>query len=61
MAADDKIYLISREGVTVVIGHGTTLEELAVNRLDEPVDASPAIVGNRLIMRGAKHLYCIAE
>lgn len=61
VAADDKIYFTSREGVTVVVKHGTTLEELSVNRLGEPVDASPAIVGDRLIIRGAKHLYCIAE
>ncbi len=61
VAAGDKIYFTSRDGVTTVIRHGTKLEELAVNELGEPVDASPAIVGDRLIIRSAAHLYCIGN
>jgi hypothetical protein len=34
---------------------------LAVNKIDETVNASPAIVDNQLLLRGDKHLYCIAE
>ena len=34
---------------------------LALNKLDNAVDASPAIVGSQLFMRGKKHLYCIEE
>jgi hypothetical protein len=33
---------------------------LAVNELGETIDASPAIVGNELYIRGESHLYCIA-
>jgi outer membrane protein assembly factor BamB len=61
VAAGDKIYFTSRDGVTVVIRHGNALEELAVNKLGEPVDASPAIVGDELLIRSAEHLYCIAD
>jgi outer membrane protein assembly factor BamB len=61
VAARGRIYLASREGTTAVIEHGPTLEILAVNGLDETIDASPAIVGNELIIRGENHLYCIAE
>lgn len=61
VAADGRIYFSSREGNTVVIKHAPELEVLASNRLDEAIDASPAIVGKDLILRGENHLYCIAE
>jgi hypothetical protein len=37
------------------------LEVLATNRLDDRFDASPAITGNKLILRGQEHLYRIAS
>ncbi len=61
VAANDKIYFTSRDGVTVVIRHGSVLEELAINKLGEPVDASSAIVNDSLLIRGAEHLYRIAD
>lgn len=61
VSAADRIYFTSREGVTTVIRHGSQYEELAVNKLGEPVDASPAISGNQIFIRAAEHLYCIAE
>jgi outer membrane protein assembly factor BamB len=33
---------------------------LATNKLDDPIDASPAIVGWQMFLRGKRHLYCIA-
>jgi outer membrane protein assembly factor BamB len=61
VAAADRIYFTSRDGVTTVIRHSKTLEELAVNKLGESVDASPAIIGDSLLIRGAEHLYRISE
>jgi outer membrane protein assembly factor BamB len=61
VAAQGRIYFSSREGTTVVLEHGPTLKVLATNVLDEPIDASPAIVENEIIVRGETHLYCIAE
>jgi outer membrane protein assembly factor BamB len=61
VAAQDRIYLSSREGMTVVIEHGPELKILADNPLDEAIDASPAVVGNEIIIRGENHLYCIAQ
>jgi outer membrane protein assembly factor BamB len=61
VAAGDKVYFTSRDGVTTVIRHGASFEELSINKLGEPVDASPAIVGNSMLIRGAEHLYRIAE
>lgn len=60
IAVADRIYFTSREGVTTVIKHGENYEELAVNKLDEPVDASPAVSGDRIFIRSDKHLFCIA-
>lgn len=59
VAADDKIYFCSREGNVVVIKPGPQLDVLAVNEMNEEIDASPALVGNRIYLRGAKHLFCI--
>lgn len=61
VGAEGRIYFCSREGTTVVLKHAPKLEVLATNILDEPIDASPAIVGNELFVRGENHLYCIAE
>ena len=37
------------------------LKVLATNKLDDPIDASPALAGNQLFLRGSTFLYCIAE
>lgn len=61
VGAADRVYLTSREGVTLVIKHGDAIETLAVNRLDDEFNASPVVVGNQLFFRGTNHLYCIEE
>ncbi len=59
--AAGKVYVVGREGSTVVLKHGPKFEVLATNRLSEGVDASPVLVGKQLYLRGTKHLYCIEE
>jgi len=59
MAAAGRIYLVNREGTTMVLRQTDRLEVLAVNRLDDPIDASPAAVGKQLFLRGERFLYCI--
>lgn len=59
VAADERIYFTGRDGTTLVIRHGPKLDVLATNKLDEGIDASPAIVGNQIFLRGANHVYCI--
>ncbi len=59
--ADGRIYLTDRDGTTMVLERGDKLKVLSVNRLNEPIDASPAVVGKQLFLRGAKHLYCLQE
>jgi outer membrane protein assembly factor BamB len=59
VAAADHVYFTARNGTTLVIKHGTNPHPVAVNQLDDPIDASAAIVGDRLFLRGRKYLYCI--
>jgi outer membrane protein assembly factor BamB len=61
VAADGRLYYSDREGTTVVLKAGPDPEVLATNRLEEVIDASPAIVGNQMFIRTAKDLYCLQE
>ena len=61
VSAQGRVYLVGRNGVTVVIKQSDQLEVLATNRLDEGFDASPVPVGRELLLRGHEYLYCIAE
>ena len=60
-AAQGRIYIAGRNGVTMVIKHGSTFEVLAQNKLNDRFDASPVIVGKELYLRGHENLYCISE
>ena len=40
---------------------GEEPEVLAVNRLDDSLSASAAVVGRELFLRGEAHLYALAE
>jgi len=55
----DKIY-VAATNVVDVIQSGSEFKLLASNKLDDTFEASPVIVGNDLILRGAKYLYCIS-
>lgn len=61
VGAEGRIYFAGRNGATSVVKHGSELEILATNQLDEAIDATPALVGNEIIIRGEKSLYCIGE
>ena len=60
VCAANRIYFTSREGNTVVLKRGSELKILATNKLDDRFDASAAIVGNQIILRGNENLYCIS-
>ena len=57
----DRVYITGRNGMVYVIKSGNVFEMLAKNELEDGFDASPAVVGNELFLRGLKYLYCIAE
>src|SRR5262249_33832942 len=59
--AKDRLYVVDRDGTTLVIKRSDKLEVLATNRLEDPIDASPVPVGKQLLLRSHRHLYCIEE
>ena len=61
VAADEKVYITARNGATLVLKHGRKFEPLATNKLDDRLDASPALAGNQIFLRGRQFLYCISE
>jgi outer membrane protein assembly factor BamB len=61
LGADGRVYLVGRNGTTVVLRDSDKVEKLAVNKLNEKIDASPVASGKELFLRGRQSLYCIAE
>jgi outer membrane protein assembly factor BamB len=61
VGAAGRVYITGREGATVVLKNGPVFEQLAVNRLDDGFDASPALADGQMFLRGYRYLYCIAE
>lgn len=61
VGAAGRVYLVGRDGASLVLKKSDRLEILATNQLDEHFDASPALSGKELYLRGHQHLYCIAE
>ena len=59
VGAGEHVYLTGRNGTTLVLERGREYKVKALNKLDERFDASPALAGDQLFLRGAKHLYCI--
>ncbi len=59
MLAAGRVYIVGRDGTTAVLKDADKLEVLAVNRLDDKIDASPVAVGDQLLLRGKQSLYCI--
>jgi outer membrane protein assembly factor BamB len=52
VGAAGRVYVVGREGTTVVLKHGPTFELLAENTLDEGFDASPALVDGEILPAG---------
>jgi len=66
VAAAGRVYFVDRGGRTVVVDRGerddsSELRVLATNEIGEPVDASPAIAGDELFLRGERHVFCVAR
>jgi outer membrane protein assembly factor BamB len=57
--AGGRVYFVDRTGVGLVLQPGDELEVMATNRLGDNVDASPAVVGKQLFLRGEKYLWCL--
>lgn len=57
--AGGHLYYFDRHGDTVVMKPGDKVQRVAENRLESGCMASPAVVGNALILRTKTHLYRI--
>lgn len=57
--AAERIYFFDREGKTTVVRPSAEFEKLGEMRLDAGFMASPAIVGDALVLRTETHLYRI--
>lgn len=58
VAAGGHIYFISEHGEVTIIKEGTTFQKVASYELGDIVMASPAISGDRLLIRTLRNLYC---
>ncbi len=61
VGADGRVIVLGQDGTAAVVKHGPSYELLATNKLDDKFDASPALVGNELYLRGYRYLYCVAN
>jgi len=61
VAANGCVYLSDRGGSIVVIEDSGTLKVLSSNDVGEGVDATPALAGRELFVRGEKHLFCFSD
>jgi outer membrane protein assembly factor BamB len=61
IAAAGKLYIATEDGDVYVVKAGAQYELLAKNPIGEPILATPALVGDLLIVRGAKHVFAIAQ
>lgn len=61
VAADDKIFVISRSGNVIVMKPDGSFDALAVNELGDQVYATPAIENNRIYIRTKSALFCFGQ
>lgn len=61
VAYDGKLLLTSVDGDTYVVKAGPVHEVLGTNSIGEPAASTPSISQGRILVRGAKHLYCIRQ
>jgi outer membrane protein assembly factor BamB len=59
--AGDKLYLVARNGTVFIFKAGRQFEEIGKATLGEPSDSSPVFVGDRILIRGLKSLFCIGN
>tara|TARA_R110002049_G_scaffold2750_4_gene21983 strand:+ start:160870 stop:162258 length:1389 start_codon:yes stop_codon:yes gene_type:complete len=60
----EKLFLTTRESGVLVLEASPQYKELAINKLgtdDERFNATPAIVGGRMLIRSDQNLYCIKQ
>ncbi len=59
--ANGHIYFASTRGVVTVVQPGSTLTVKSRSKLDDPIQATPAIADNKLYIRGASYLWAFGS
>ena len=59
--ADGKVYILSEDGVTIVLRPGAKYDEVARNDIGDTCLASMAVSQGNFYIRSAQHLYCIGK
>jgi arylsulfatase A len=59
VGAGNHIYVVGRYGKTAVLKRTGKFDLVTTNTLADRFDASPAVVGDQIFLRGHKFLYCI--
>lgn len=57
VAADNKIYICSSNGIIIVVQAGDEFKILAQNRIEERIYATPALVDGKVYLRTDKNIY----
>ena len=60
VAAGENIYFVSERGQVTVIKQGDVFHKVATNDVEDIVMATPAVSGDRLLIRGVRNLFCLA-
>jgi len=61
VGAGGHVYIASRDGKVLVLKKGPEYEVVATNEFPDEFDASPAIAGDEIYLRGKNTLYCVAK
>ena len=61
LVTHSRIYAAREDGAVLVAGLGADFPLLAQNDMGERLIASPVPLGDRLLIRGERHLFCVAE
>ena len=57
MIVNDHVFVCAARGTVFVIEPNDKLKTVAKNEIGEEIAASPAVIGDTLYLRTAKHLY----
>jgi outer membrane protein assembly factor BamB len=61
VAADGKVYIGTEEGLVYVVEAGPAFAELALNAMDEPLMATPALSDGAIYLRTPRHLVAVGS
>lgn len=60
-AYNGHLFCLSEDGLTYVVKAGPEFEVVGTNEFEELCLASPAVVGDKVLVRTASRLYCLTK